>query len=60
MNLFNIGVEGQYRLAALFAAYIGALVTLPLFSHSANADSGYGSWRSIFGHCWRFESNQRR
>ena len=32
MNLFNIGVEGQYRLAALFAAYIGALVTLqPIF-----------------------------
>ena len=30
MNLFNIGVEGQYRLAALFAAYIGALVTLLL------------------------------
>ncbi len=26
MNLFNIGVEGQYRLAALVAAYIGASV----------------------------------
>ncbi|WP_153505286.1 ABC transporter permease [Cumulibacter manganitolerans] len=26
MNLFNIGVEGQYRLAALFAAYVGASV----------------------------------
>ena len=33
MNLFNIGVEGQYRLAALFAAYIGALVTLPPIFH---------------------------
>ena len=33
MNLFNIGVEGQYRLAALFAAYIGALVTLPPVFH---------------------------
>ena len=35
MNLFNIGVEGQYRLAALFAAYIGALVTLPPVFHIA-------------------------
>lgn len=26
MNLFNIGVEGQYRLAALIAAYVGASV----------------------------------
>ena len=33
MNLFNIGVEGQYRLAAIFAAYIGALVTLPPIFH---------------------------
>ena len=23
MNLFNIGVDGQYRLAALFAAVVG-------------------------------------
>ncbi|MER6298155.1 ABC transporter permease [Kitasatospora sp. NPDC001539] len=29
MNLFNIGVEGQYKVAALFAAYIGAQVDLP-------------------------------
>lgn len=27
MALFNIGVEGQYRLAALIAAYLGAQVT---------------------------------
>ncbi|MEU6966833.1 ABC transporter permease [Kitasatospora aureofaciens] len=31
MNLFNIGVEGQYRLAALFAAFVGAQVDLPSF-----------------------------
>ncbi|MFI8459598.1 ABC transporter permease [Kitasatospora sp. NPDC085464] len=31
MNLFNIGVEGQYKVAALFAAYIGAQVDLPAF-----------------------------
>ena len=29
MNLFNIGVEGQYRVAMLAAAVVGAAVTLP-------------------------------
>jgi ABC-type uncharacterized transport system permease subunit len=29
MNLFNIGVEGQYQLAALLAAAVGASVHLP-------------------------------
>jgi ABC-type uncharacterized transport system permease subunit len=29
MNLFNIGVDGQYRLAAMCAAVVGAAVTLP-------------------------------
>jgi general nucleoside transport system permease protein len=29
MNLFNIGVDGQYRIAAFFAAVIGAAVPLP-------------------------------
>ncbi|MGH8925154.1 MAG: ABC transporter permease [Acidimicrobiia bacterium] len=29
MNLFNIGVEGQYLLAALVAAHVGAVVNLP-------------------------------
>jgi simple sugar transport system permease protein len=29
MNLFNIGVEGQYRVAAVFAAWAGAAVVLP-------------------------------
>lgn len=29
MALFNIGVEGQYRLAALLAAAVGARLTLP-------------------------------
>lgn len=31
MNLFNIGADGQYRLAALFAAYVGGQVNLPSF-----------------------------
>jgi simple sugar transport system permease protein len=29
MNLFNIGVEGQYLLAAIVAAHLGATVNLP-------------------------------
>ena len=33
MALFNIGVEGQYRLAALVAAAVGAAVTLPPVLH---------------------------
>ncbi|MEW6058819.1 MAG: ABC transporter permease [Actinomycetota bacterium] len=33
MNLFNIGVEGQYRIAALLAAAAGAAVTLPAPLH---------------------------
>jgi len=35
MNLFNIGVEGQYRLAALLAAAAGAAVSLPAPLHVA-------------------------
>lgn len=33
MGLFNIGADGQYRLAALFAAYAGAKVSLPAVLH---------------------------
>src|SRR3954452_1343406 len=33
MNLFNIGVDGQYRLAAFAAAVVGAAVTLPAPLH---------------------------
>ncbi|GAA2884834.1 ABC transporter permease [Streptosporangium fragile] len=35
MNLFNIGVDGQYRLAALIAAAVGGAVTLPAPLHIA-------------------------
>ncbi|MFF2043295.1 ABC transporter permease [Kitasatospora sp. NPDC058170] len=31
MNLFNIGVEGQYKVAALFAAFVGSRLDLPSF-----------------------------
>ncbi|HSM01557.1 MAG TPA: ABC transporter permease [Acidimicrobiia bacterium] len=33
MNLFNIGVEGQYQLAGFFAAVVGANVVLPGILH---------------------------
>lgn len=33
MNLFNIGVEGQYKVAALMAAWAGASVSLPAPLH---------------------------
>ncbi len=33
MNLFNIGVEGQYLLAAFFAAVVGGAVDLPPVLH---------------------------
>lgn len=33
MNLFNIGVEGQYLLAALFAAAVGGWIDLPMVLH---------------------------
>nr|WP_284289919.1 hypothetical protein [Angustibacter aerolatus] len=35
MNLFNIGVEGQYTVAAVVAAWAGAAVGLPLPLHIA-------------------------
>jgi simple sugar transport system permease protein len=35
MGLFNIGVEGQYRLAALVAAVVGATLRLPPVLHVA-------------------------
>jgi general nucleoside transport system permease protein len=35
MNLFNIGVDGQYRLAALLAAAVGGAVALPAPVHVA-------------------------
>jgi general nucleoside transport system permease protein len=33
MNLFNIGVEGQYQLAALLSASVGAAIVLPAPLH---------------------------
>jgi general nucleoside transport system permease protein len=33
MNLFNIGVEGQYILAAFIAAQVGAMINLPPVLH---------------------------
>ncbi|GGV10318.1 ABC transporter permease [Kitasatospora herbaricolor] len=53
MNLFNIGVEGQYRIAALFAAYVGgqmdlpAVIQIPLLLITAMLVGGL--WASIAG-----------
>ncbi|GLW05483.1 ABC transporter permease [Microtetraspora sp. NBRC 13810] len=33
MNLFNIGVEGQYRIAAIVAAFVGGQLALPAPIH---------------------------
>lgn len=33
MGLFNIGVEGQYRLAAIMAAWVGSAIVLPAPLH---------------------------
>jgi ABC-type uncharacterized transport system permease subunit len=53
MNLFNIGVEGQYRLAALFAAYVGGAVALPAPLHVALimlvAMAVGGAWSGVAG-----------
>lgn len=53
MNLFNIGVEGQYRVAALLAAGVGAAVTLPAPIHVAlillTAVLAGMAWSSIAG-----------
>ncbi|MDH6580124.1 ABC transporter permease [Kitasatospora sp. MAP5-34] len=53
MNLFNIGVEGQYRIAALFAAYVGAQLNLPSFIQIPllliTAMLAGGIWASIAG-----------
>jgi ABC-type uncharacterized transport system permease subunit len=53
MNLFNIGVDGQYRLAAMLAASVGGAVSLPAPIHVALiivvAVLVGGSWAAIAG-----------
>ena len=53
MNLFNIGVEGQYRLAGLLAAAVGGAVVLPAPLHIALiiavAMAVGASWAGIAG-----------
>ncbi|GAB3475590.1 ABC transporter permease [Nocardiopsis coralliicola] len=54
MRLFNIGVDGQYRLAALCAAAFGAAVPLPPVLHQAAillvAVAVGGLWAGIAGY----------
>ncbi|GAA1198167.1 simple sugar transport system permease protein [Kitasatospora gansuensis] len=53
MNLFNIGVDGQYKLGVLFAAFVGsqvdlpAILQIPLLLLTAMAVGGL--WASIAG-----------
>jgi general nucleoside transport system permease protein len=53
MGLFNIGVEGQYRIAALIAAWVGGAVLLPPVLHVALvifvAMAVGGAWAGIAG-----------
>ncbi len=53
-GLFNIGVEGQLRLGAIFAAYFGAMFTLPPVLHilviMIIAMTIGGLWASIAGY----------
>ncbi len=53
-GLFNIGVEGQLRLGALFAAYFGAMFSLPPILHILAifliAMSVGGLWAAIAGY----------
>lgn len=53
MRLFNLGVEGQYRLAALLAAAVGAAVRLPPVLHVgfvlAVAVAVGGLWSGVAG-----------
>lgn len=54
MRLFNIGVDGQYRLAALLAAALGGAVTLPPVVHQVviiiAAMFVGGMWAGIAGY----------
>jgi general nucleoside transport system permease protein len=53
MGLFNIGVEGQYRIAALLAAYVGGVIALPPVLHVLVilivAMAVGGAWAGIAG-----------
>ena len=60
MNLFNIGADGQYRLAALLAAAAGAAVTLPAPLHVAvHHPRRHGRRRRLRRHRRRPEGDPR-
>ena len=54
MMLFNIGIDGQYRLAVFFAAYIGGILHLPPILHVTaiimTAIVVGGLWAAISGY----------
>jgi general nucleoside transport system permease protein len=53
MNVFNIGTNGQYQIAAMFAAVVGAAIKLPAPLHVAVtltvAVAAGAAWASIIG-----------
>jgi general nucleoside transport system permease protein len=53
MNLFNIGIDGQYRIGAFFAAVVGGAINLPAFLQIpiiiATAMLVGGMWAGIAG-----------
>ncbi len=61
MNLFNIGVDGQYRLAAMLAAAFGGSVALPAGLRQVVHHPGRDAGRRRLGrHRRRAEGHPRR
>lgn len=54
MLLFNIGIDGQYRMGAFFGAVVGAAVSLPPILHVlviiVTAMLAGGAWAAIAGY----------
>ena len=49
MNLFNIGVDGQYQIAAFFAAVVGGGCTCPGRCSMLVIVAGRGAWSARSG-----------
>ena len=52
MNLFNIGVDGQYRIAALLAAAVGGALHLPVDPARRRHPAGRDDRRGRMGRTW--------
>ncbi|GAA3129556.1 hypothetical protein [Nonomuraea salmonea] len=61
MNLFNIGVEGQYRIAAICAAFVGSTFTAPApHPDRGHHPRGGRRRRPVRAHPRRHEGDQGR